>query len=272
MDYSTFQREVWKFYREHARDLPWRKSITPYKILVSEIMLQQTQVDRVQEKFRVFIKAFPTFRHLAMADTHSVLALWQGLGYNRRALSLQKSAKEITLRHKGKIPKTVEELVSLPGIGPATAGAILAYAFNDAQPFIETNIRRVYLHHFFPMETNVSDQKILRIIEQTIDRKNPREWHWALMDYGSHLGKIMRRENPNRRSRHYTKQAAFTGSNRQVRGKIIKALIASPTLPVVKLSITTKTPKKRILGALEGLIRDGLVAKKGTFISLIGKS
>jgi len=216
---KSFRKIIWDHFRTEGRDLPWRRTADPYRVLVSEIMLQQTQVARVVPKYTEFVKRFPTFRALAKAPVRAVLSLWQGLGYNRRALMLQRCAQAIVADAPG----------PLPGVGPYTAGAVLAFAFNKPAVIIETNIRRVYLHHYFPGRRDISDRQLLPIIERTLDQKRPRQWYWALMDYGAYLATQI--ENPNRRSRHYSKQSTFEGSNRQLRGRVLRALLAGKPLP-----------------------------------------
>ncbi len=214
---------VWEYYKKHKRHtLPWRKTNDPYLIMVSEIMLQQTQVDRVIPKYEVFIKTFPTIKSLAKAPLASVLSLWQGLGYNRRAKMLHECAKAVT-KAGGSFPRTKEALLALPGIGAYTAGAILAFAYNEPTPIIETNIRTVYLHHFFKDRTDVSDKELFTVIQTTLDTNRPREWYYALMDYGAYLKKTVGVKN--NQSKHYTKQSTFKDSDRQIRGAIIRALV-----------------------------------------------
>ena len=218
-----FVHTVWEYYRRHGRQsLPWRRTRNPYRILVSEVMLQQTQVDRVILKYREFLKKFPTLRALAEAPLGDVLRVWQGLGYNRRAKLLHECAKVVAKEQKSVIPKTHESLVQLPGIGSYTAGAVLAFAYNIPTPIIETNIRSVYLHHFFNDATGVTDHDLFRLIEITLETNNPREWYYALMDYGVYLKRTY--GNPNQKSKHYAKQSTFKGSDRQVRGAIIQCL------------------------------------------------
>ena len=221
---ATFQKTVWDYYQAHNRaDLPWRKKITPYRIWISEVMLQQTQVGRVVDFFNAWMKAFPTIRTLADAPQIEVLKHWKGLGYNSRALRLKRAAEIIIKDHGGKFPKTLEQILKLPGIGPYTAGAIMAFAHDEKVTMIETNIRRAYLHHFFRDTANIHDREILQLIEQTLPDKNFREWYWALMDYGSYLGRTI--PNPNKRSRHYTLQKKFEGSDRQIRGAVLEVLL-----------------------------------------------
>lgn len=218
-----FQDLVWNFYRQHRREMPWRELPSPYRVFVSELMLQQTQVQRVVPKFDAFMCTFPDFASLATASLSEVLLLWSGLGYNRRAKYLHLSARVIMSEHDGQLPSTVEALEKLPGVGKNTAGAVLAYAYNQPVAFIETNIRTVFFHHFFQNSKDaVNDASLRSLVELTLDCTNPREWYWALMDYGSHLkssgkGRITL-------SKHYTKQSTFVGSRRAIRGAIIRTL------------------------------------------------
>ncbi len=225
MNIVQFKKEIFDFYQKSGRHhLPWRNTRTPYRVCVSEVMLQQTQVDRVIPFFQRWMKAFPSWRALARAPQHRVLALWKGLGYNSRALRLHQCAKIISEQHHGRLPKDMRALTQLPGIGPYTAGAIRVFAWNFYTPFIETNIRRVFIHHFFSDRNQVSDQEIFAIMEKLGDIENPRIWYYALMDYGASLPKTIR-YNPNKQSKHYAPQKAFKGSDREIRGKILEILL-----------------------------------------------
>lgn len=221
-----FQTKIWNYYQVNARDFIWRKKTTPYYVAVSEIMLQQTQTKRVAERFPEFIKRFPNFKALAGASTAEVILAWQGLGYNRRALFLRELAKKVITEYKGKLPQNPEELIKLPGVGKNTAGSIAAFAFGIPAIFIETNIRSVFLHEFFPNQTEVPDAELLPLIEATVFKDNPREWYYALMDYGVALKKEYK--NPSRASQHHIKQSKFVGSKRQIRGEILRRLGAKP--------------------------------------------
>ncbi|HQI02659.1 MAG TPA: A/G-specific adenine glycosylase [Deltaproteobacteria bacterium] len=263
---ESFKSEIWKYYSSHRRAFPWRETKDPYKILVSEIMLQQTQVERVMHKYGRFITRFPGFSALAKADLQSVLQVWQGLGYNRRAIALKKCASRVVTDHAGELPKTVSELVRLPGIGSATAGSILAFAYNIPTPFIETNIRRVFIHFFFPERNDVKDSEILPLVEETLDREDPRQWYYALMDYGARLKS--KTPNPNRRSAHYARQSPLEGSDRQIRGKILKALLShGSTGEQALIDEMGKDPDRvrRILLAME---TEGFLKRSGGLISL----
>jgi A/G-specific adenine glycosylase len=223
-----FRATVFRFFERQGRYLPWRRDNDPYAIFVSEIMLQQTQVDRVEPKFELFIRELPDFPALAGAPLNRVLALWQGLGYNRRALALKRAAEIVTRDHGGVLPSSPDILVTLPGIGAATAASIAAFAFNKPTLFLETNIRTVLIHHFFKGKESVSDSELLPVALAVLDRTNPRRWYSALMDYGTVLKK--EHGNASRRSAHYKKQSRFEGSRRQVRGKIIRVLLGKKSL------------------------------------------
>ncbi|MGH7175700.1 MAG: A/G-specific adenine glycosylase, partial [Minisyncoccia bacterium] len=213
MSSTSFKRKVWAHYKKEGRhNLPWRKTRDPYKILVSEVMLQQTQVERVIPFYTEFTKRWPSFGALADAPLAEVLKAWQGLGYNRRAKMLRAAAKEIIERLGGKFPKTAEELDRLPGIGHYTANAIAAFAFTRDAVFIETNIRTAILYNFFAGKKKVSDTQIRRILEELLPRGKSRVWNLALMDYGAHLKKSGVKLNA--KSRHYSRQSKFAGSNR----------------------------------------------------------
>ncbi|MDD3642157.1 MAG: A/G-specific adenine glycosylase [Candidatus Krumholzibacteria bacterium] len=256
---AIFRRRVRSQYRVRGRhDLPWRLTGDPWLILVSEMMLQQTQVPRVLAVFGPFIERFPRPGKLAGAPLREVLAAWSGLGYNRRAKYLRETAKIVARDLGGRIPPEPGELIRLPGIGPASAGAIAAFAFGRPVPFIETNIRAVYLHEYFPGRTGVRDDEIMPHIERTLDRRDPRAWYYALMDYGAYLKRSA--ENPSRRSAHHARQAPFEGSARQARGLIIRALAERPLTGrgLARLSGLSAVRLGAILSALEegGMIRE----------------
>lgn len=263
---QAFQKTVWEYYRKHGRHtLPWRQTKDPYRVLVSEVMLQQTQVDRVIPKYKAFIKKFPTVRKLASAPQSEVLALWSGLGYNRRALYLHRSAQAVGAEYKGKFPTSIDLLEKLPGVGQYTARAIAAFSYNEPSTFIETNIRSVYIHHFFPKEKKVSDALLMPLIEKSLPAGRAGEWYAALMDYGTHLKVSV--GNASKRSAHYTKQSKFKGSVRQVRGYILRELIAKK-----RLSVTTDEKVfSKVLWekAIAGIIKDGLACQKAKYIEII---
>ncbi len=264
---STFRRTLRAFFTKNRRDLSWRRTHDPYKILVSEIMLQQTQVSRVLEKYKTWLKVFPNLHALAGASLSEVLKEWKGLGYNRRGLALYKIAQ--TLVHEGRlIPRTYDELVKLPGIGPNTAGSILAFAFDEPTVFIETNIRTVFIHHFGKGAKKISDDEIRGYVKATLDRKNPREWYYALMDYGVHLKKTV--GNKSRESATYRTQSRFKGSNRELRAAILFALRDKPRAEnwlvknvALELAHSTEAAATKVSENLAALSREGFIEKVG---------
>lgn len=258
---TEFQETVWNYYHRNGRDLPWRRggkdgSFDPYKILVSEIMLQQTQAQRVIPKFLAFVEEFPTVQSLAASPLANVLTLWNGLGYNRRAKYLWQAAHEIVTVHKSKMPSDVMKLITLPGVGANTAGAIIAYSYNKPVVFIETNIRTVFIYHFFEGQEAVPDTAILPLVKQSLDHENPREWYWALMDYGSYLKQT--KGNHGRYSKHHVKQSRFEGSRREIRGLVVKALTKQP---LTKAQLARDIVDSRLEGVLQDLVSEGLIQR-----------
>lgn len=254
MDVRDFQELIWHKGRELYRNMPWREDTRPYYVLVSELMLQQTQVAQVIPKFRAFVAAFPDEQALARASLADVLRAWQGLGYNRRAKYLHDAAAMIVHEYGGDVPAVDADLRRLPGVGANTAGAIMAYSYSQPSIFVETNVRTVYVHHFFGKRGDVRDSEIRSTLVQTIDREHPRQWYWALMDYGSWLksqGVRTTHRNPQ-----YRKQAPLAGSVREVRGRIVRELMSGPIAhEVLAARVQADT---RFEGALAGLMRDGL--------------
>ena len=281
----AFQKFLMLFYASCGRDLPWRRTTDPYRILVSEFMLQQTQVERVLSKYPEFLGRFPDIAALARAPRHEVLLAWQGLGYNRRALALHETARRVRDEFHGTVPLERTILDSLPGIGSATAGAIVVFSTNRPEIFIETNIRRVYIHLFFPDAAKVHDREIEPILERTLMRKKTREFYYALMDYGSALrkglwdpsgsalkkgtgdpnGSLLKKEagNPNTRSASYSRQSRFEGSDRQVRGMVLRHLLAGGGAPEGELRGLVPIEPGRLERILRGLERDGFIERSG---------
>jgi A/G-specific adenine glycosylase len=257
-----FLETLWGYYAAHARTtLPWRQptsdgTFDPYRIMVSELMLQQTQVARVIPKYLAFLERFPAVDSLAAAELGDVLRMWQGLGYNRRAKFLWQAAQYV--HQLGSFPSTQKELVALPGVGVNTAGAIMAYAYNQPVVFIETNVRTVYIHHFFANRSDVADAEIAALVTQTLDDEQPREFYWALMDYGSHLKATI--GNPNKASRHYAKQSTFHGSRRQIRGQIIRLLGERPYTPQELRSVVND---ERSDAVVQELLAENMIRQQG---------
>ncbi|MCX6732658.1 MAG: A/G-specific adenine glycosylase, partial [Candidatus Roizmanbacteria bacterium] len=249
-----FKKTVWEYFKLNKRAMPWRDNISPYSIFISEVMLQQTQVARVLIKYPQFIDRFPDFKSLAKAETSTLLSQWQGMGYNRRALYLRSSAQIVITKYKSILPNDPILLDELPGIGYATACSIVAFAYNKPVAFIETNIRRVFIHHYFQDRENISDKDLSPLVERTVDAKKARDWYWALMDYGAHLGKLI--DNPNKKSKHYVKQKKFAGSVREVRGGVLKLLLKKPySLEELKKIYLDE----RLFTAVEQLTKEGFI-------------
>lgn len=263
---NTFQTTIYAYYNEHKRDFAWRNTTNPYHIIVSEIMLQQTQTYRVAPKYELFIQKFPNFATLATAPLKELLLAWQGLGYNRRALSLQKTAQIIMQEYNGTLPQDPEILKTFPGIGPATAASICAFAFNAPTTFIETNIRSVYIHFFFHNQSNINDKQLLPLIEQTVDTKNSREWYYALMDYGVMLKKNI--TNPSRKSAHHTQQSKFEGSDRQIRGMILRLLTQHHRLSYNQIIENTQKEPQRVQKILKQLHAETFIIKNNELFEI----
>lgn len=271
MTSRKFQKFIWNWSKQNTRHFPWRRTRDPYKILVSEIMLQQTQTSRVREKYPIFIKTFPHFKTLAASPVRKLLKTWMGMGYNRRALYLKEIAK-ITLRdHRGILPRDPKLLRAFPGIGHYTAHAVACFSYDNCNPFLDTNIRRVIIRLFFPRKRLVHDNEVLTVLTRIEPKKRKREWYLALMDYGA-MAIPKSDKNPNRRSRHWTKQSRFEGSTRQVRSLLVKDLLKnnSQTTRSLKRSLRKKGINSKLLEAryfiqiLKSLQRDGLIVyKKG---------
>ena len=260
---AAFRRDVWAHYRESGRhNLPWRTTRNPYHILVSEVMLQQTQVPRVVGKYKEFLKKYPTLRSLAKSNLKEVLKVWSGLGYNRRAKYLHESAKMIVTKYRGSI-KNATASAKLPGVGAYTNAALRIFAFNEPVTMLETNIRAAYIHYFFPKAKAVSDRDLTPFVEMAARGQDPREWHSALMDFGAHMKKL--HENPTARSASYVMQSKFEGSLRQVRGEILR-LLGAGSYGDLALAKTLTHDERRVREALRGLMKDGLVvSEKGSW-------
>jgi len=279
----VFLEVVMEYYRAKGRhDLPWRAEtyLNPYAIAVSEVMLQQTQVARVVDYFQKWMVQFPDIETLANASNEEVLVAWQGLGYNNRGLRLKKLAQVVLSEYSGVCPRDRKSLEALPGIGPYTAGAIRAFVWNEPEVFIETNIRRVFIYHFFEGQERVNDKDVQVMLTRVMEyfggvrtepppdpllkrggNPTPREWYWALMDYGATLPKILK-SNPNKQSKHHSTQSRFEGSVRQVRSGILKWLLENKSMQVGDIAnvLGIVNPQDERIGkAVKGLERDGVV-------------
>ena len=284
--YNRFQKYILSWYRENNRDyLPWRvtrqRKVSPYEIFVSEIMLQQTRVARVLEKYPQFLKVFPTVYHLARAPLPKMLRVWQGMGYNRRARYLKEAAEIIVKDYKGIVPSDPALLRRLSGVGPYTAGAIACFAYNKPAVFLDTNIRKVLIHYFFHQKkcynkfchgkicvallkiektkkkkeiNKIDDNDLLAIARKTLYMKNPRKWHYALMDYGAVM--LAKEKGLLERVKNYHKQSRFEGSARYRRSQIVKYLLEYHYASEEELQALVSSEIKPLLSSL---VRDGLV-------------
>ena len=229
LDLGDFRALVLARGRELYRDLPWRRTRDPYAIWISEVMLQQTQTTRVDGRWQRWLERFPTVDALAAADAADVLDEWQGLGYNRRALSVLRAAQAVSAAG-GMMPAETAALEALPGIGPATAAGIRAFAFDLPGVYLETNVRTVFLHELYPNAESVPDRELVPLVRDTCPpdasdpEDDPRTWYYALLDYGAYLKRTV--PNPSRRSRGHTRQSRFEGSHRQKRAELLRVLLA----------------------------------------------
>lgn len=288
----AFVESVAKKGRELYRDLPWRRTYDPYAIWISEVMLQQTQVSRVDGRWQRWLEHFPTVDALAAAAPSDVLEEWQGLGYNRRALSVHRAAQAIS-EAGGVFPQDQKELVKLPGIGFATAAGIRAFAFNLHGVYLETNVRTVFLHELYPQAEGVPDSELIPLVELTCpasvstaagtDTANaatteltPRSWYYALLDYGAYLKKTI--PNPSRRSKSHVKQSRFEGSHRQKRAELLRVLLAHKDeggaefetlhqeLCQIEVHAGRETLDEQVtLGLLEELAKEGFCQKNDEY-------
>lgn len=250
---------VWKNYAEDGRHFPWRETDDPYAIMTSEFMLQQTQTARVVPKYLAWLERFPSVQSVAQAGLADVLPLWNGLGYNRRAKFLLEACREICARHGGMVPQDAELLDALPGIGPYTARAISTFAFGIPQVFIETNIRSAFIGFFFSGADSVSDKEILALAERTLDAQRPREWYYALMDYGARLKRTA--ANPSRKSASYARQSKFHGSLRQARGAILRQLSLRQESGLCEIAEAEHIEMERLVLAAKKLTEEKLVCE-----------
>lgn len=265
---QLFRNTILGWYAKNKRDLPWRNTSDPYKILVSEIMLQQTQIARVILKYYEFLREFPDVQTLAKAKDRKLLKVWAGLGYWRRAKFLKEIARQITKEYNGKFPENPVILDAFPGIGEYTARALACFAFGHPDVFLDTNIRRVYLHFFFQGRKDVQDWEILEVAQKALPKKNPREWHYALFDYGA---LVLKDKTINRRSRAYHKQGKFEGSFRSFRTKAMRFLLDRPRQKVQDSILRTFLEKELTKedapfsadAIISALLKDSLIKKSG---------
>ena len=268
---EEFSATVWERGRELYRDLPWRDTHDPYAILLSEVMLQQTQVSRVMGRWEQWLETFPTIADLVSAPLPPVLELWQGMGYNRRALNLKRCAEEVVAMHDGVVPSDKKALLGLPGIGPSTSAGVRVFAFRQPDMYLETNVRAVFIHELFPGRESVADKELVSLVEATCPQDaRVRAWYYALLDYGAYLKKTM--PNPTRRSKHYTRQSKFEGSHRQKRAYLLRRVIddalstedlARDLAQSERASGRQEPSVEEVRAILDELEREGFVMRRG---------
>lgn len=266
---TSFRQKIFLWWPPHRRDLPWRHTRDPYRIMVSEVMLQQTQVLRVIDKYNEFIEAFPTVKDLAQASPAQILRIWKGMGYNRRALYLRSSAQIICDQYNGQIPNNYELLTRLPGLGTYTARAIMVFAYGQEVPLVDTNIRQIITHFFFSNQAQglalmgrkgrALEKDIEDIARQLIPPGKSWEWHQALMDYGAIAMTNIQIPITNKK-----KQKPFKDSNRYYRGRIVDRLREGEAQEKEFLEECASAygkSKKFLVGILDGLIKEGLIER-----------
>ncbi|GAB4216235.1 MAG: A/G-specific adenine glycosylase [Roseiflexaceae bacterium] len=301
-DLATVQTLLREWFASHGRDLPWRHTRHPYRVLVSEIMLQQTQVDRVIPKYLAFLEQFPTVEALARAPTAEVIRAWAGLGYNRRAVNLQRTAQAVVDQYDGNFPQDVAELRRLPGIGPYTSGAVACFAFEQDVAFMDTNIRRV-VQRLFAGPEPAPDAQLQALAEAAVPAGHGWEWNQAIMELGAlictasapacwrcplreHCRDYAARRQADEQSLLAApapaaprplkrvaerREAPFVGSNRYYRGRIVDALRQEPPHAPLALAELGRRIKPDfgeadlpwLRGLVEALARDGLIAVEG---------
>lgn len=252
----AFRRKILRFYKQHGRNLPWRQTTDPFRITIAEIMLQQTQVERVIPKYEEWIARWPNWNALSLASNEQLLRGWSGLGYNRRALLLGKLAKAVMHDHAGVLPDSPAELETLPGIGPYTSRAILIFAFDRPLATIDTNIRRVLLREF-ELSASTAPAQLADFAFRVLSKRKSRDWHNALMDYSRLvLPKQISAIRP------VSRQSKFVGSARQVRGEIIRRLLRSQPADLRSICLALERTQAEVEKIAEKMANEGVVRLK----------
>ncbi len=259
------RRKILGYYRRHGRKLPFRKTTDPYKITVAEIMLQQTQVDRVLPKYVDWVKKWPNWQTLSEATNRELLIMWSGLGYNRRALYLGEMSRTIVEQHRGLLPDNPETLRALPGIGPYTSRAILIFAFNRPLVTIDTNIRRVLITEL-GLPHSISATALERVALQILPVRRARDWHNALMDYGAMV--LTSRKSG---VRPLSRQSKFEGSLRQIRGEIVRQLTTKKRVSLASVAKKLGRPMEDVRKAAKGLANDRLICVNGDSVEMMSR-
>jgi A/G-specific adenine glycosylase len=260
-DAEAFRHAVLDFYSREGRDFSWRRTRDPWSILVSEVMLQQTQTHRVEPKYDAWMERFPDAQSVAVAPLPDLYDAWRGLGYNSRAVRLRETARLCVEKYLGVPPAEEKALLALPGIGRYTARAVMAFAWGLPSAFLETNIRAAIIFHFFKGIEKVGDRELEAIADELVDTADPRTWYYALMDYGAWLKK--REPNPARKAAAYKRQSSFEGSVRQARGAVLRALSLQAPVGLAWMAAESGIDYSRLRAAAEGLQRDGLIELTG---------
>ncbi|HUW70646.1 MAG TPA: A/G-specific adenine glycosylase [bacterium] len=266
-DKVAFRSAVLDFYDREGRDFAWRATSDPWAILVSEVMLQQTQTARVVPKFDAWMARFPDAATLAAASTADVYDAWRGLGYNSRGIRLRACAAICVERYGGIPPVDERLLLELPGVGRYTARAVLAFAYGIPTAFLETNIRAALIFHFFPKADRVSDRALEAIAASLLVGNDPRTWYYALMDYGAWLKK--HEPNPTRKAAAYARQTRFEGSVRQARGALLRTIANNGQANLEQVSAEAGIEYGLATEAAAGLLRDGLIKQDGQTFSFV---
>ncbi len=253
---AQFQKKILSFYAEKKRDLPWRRTTDPYAILLSEIMLQQTQVDRVVAYYKRWLEKWPTIRDLAGASRAEVFREWLGLGYNNRAKNLHEAAKIISEKYKGNVLAALEHYGELPGIGPYTAAAVHIFSANKGLITVDTNIRRILIHEF-RLDEKIADRELREIAGKCLPPGKSRDWHNALMDYGAMF--LTSRKTGIRPK---TRQLQFEGSDRQVRSRILRHLLNGKDCSLGELRKIAGCDAKQLRRIVEGMAKDGIIGQR----------
>ena len=252
---QEFQKKVFSFYQKNKRDLPWRKTTDPYKILLSELMLQQTQVNRVILFYEKWITRWTTIDALASATRSEVLQAWMGLGYNSRAINLHKTAQKIVTEFDRDVLEAMKQYEEIPGVGRYTSQAVQIFSTNADFVTVDTNIRRIFIKEF-NLPEKVSDKELWKLAEKCLPIGKSRDWHNALMDYGAlHLTSKKTGIKPK------TQQSRFEGSDRQLRARVLRILLQGDE-SLTNMSRTLNVASSWLQRILEKLVSEEIISKK----------